>query len=53
MSYCKKLCNSNSMDVNVMLYMIANVVKLHRFRSEHYMYTLMHVHLSNVSRQTH
>ena len=47
MSYCKKPCNSNSMDVN----MIANVVKLHRYRSEHYKHTPMHVHLSN-GRQT-
>ena len=46
MSYCKKPCNSNSTDVNVTLYMITNVVKLHRYCSEHYKHTPMHVHLS-------
>ena len=51
MSYFKKLCNSNNMDVNVTLYMITNVVKLHRYHSEHYKYTPIHVYLSN-GRQT-
>ena len=49
MSYCKKPCNSNNMDVNVTLYMFTNVVKVHRYHSEHCKYSLMHdiVHFNN------
>ena len=48
MSYCKKLCNSNSMDVNVVLCCTCcKAVDT----IEHYKYTLMYVHLSN-GRQT-